>query len=147
MIESEQRIAVVAEALTWAGTPWRHHSRVKGAGVDCAMLVAEVFERCGLFPRVDPGPYAKDAHLHRDGERVLEQLEQFAVRRPDGEEPQPGDVALFRYGRSLSHAGIVTSYPYLIHAWIGIGVTVDSVVANSDLSRRLGGYWNPWGKR
>ena len=55
MTEHEQRQAVVAEALTWLGTPYHHRARVKGAGVDCGQLLAAVFEGAGVLRHVDPG--------------------------------------------------------------------------------------------
>ena len=36
------REAVVTEAKTWIGTPFHHAARIKGAGVDCLMLLSRV---------------------------------------------------------------------------------------------------------
>jgi cell wall-associated NlpC family hydrolase len=36
--------------------------------------------------------------------------------------PEPGDIALFRFGRTYSHGAIVTEWPRLIHAYWSIGV-------------------------
>ena len=41
--EADQRAAVVAEARSWIKTPWVHMAAIKGAGVDCAMLLARVY--------------------------------------------------------------------------------------------------------
>ena len=35
---------------------------------------------------------------------------------------KPGDIALFRFGRTFSHGAIVTDWPRLIHAYWAIGV-------------------------
>jgi cell wall-associated NlpC family hydrolase len=112
---TDPRQAVVAETQTWLGTPFHHQGRVKGAGVDCAMLLAEVFERCGLVGRVDPGYYPPDWHMHRDAERYLDRLLDHA-RELVGP-PRPGDVAVFRFGRTFSHGAIVIAWPRLIHAY------------------------------
>src|SRR5262249_43477037 len=48
-----RRAAVVAEAESWIGTPFHHAARVKGAGVDCLMLLAEVYERAGIVPHLE----------------------------------------------------------------------------------------------
>src|SRR5262249_4757318 len=69
-----RRAAVVAEAESWIGTPFHHAARVKGAGVDCLMLLAEVYERAGIVPHLEPPFYVPDWHLHRDAERYLEGL-------------------------------------------------------------------------
>src|SRR4051794_8469193 len=75
---SARRVAIVTEAETWLGTPFHHQGRVKGAGVDCAMLLAEVYHRCGFVPHIDPGHYPPDWHLHRDAERYLEKVMPYA---------------------------------------------------------------------
>jgi NlpC/P60 family putative phage cell wall peptidase len=113
------RQAVVQEAASWIGTPFHHAARVKGAGVDCLMLLAEVYERAGVSRRIEPPFYVPDWHLHRDAERYMQGLLQYA--RPV-EMPAPGDIALFRFGRTFSHGAIVTSWPRLIHAYWSIGV-------------------------
>ncbi len=110
----EQRAAVVAEAKTWVGTPYHHHANVKGAGVDCAMILVEVYSRCGVVPYVDPRPYPVDWHLHRDEERYLQLLLPHAVEIFTT--PEPGDIMLFRFGRTWSHSAIVIAYPLVIHA-------------------------------
>ena len=37
-----QRQRVVAEAETWLRTPYHHMGRIKGGGIDCPTLLAEV---------------------------------------------------------------------------------------------------------
>jgi NlpC/P60 family putative phage cell wall peptidase len=114
------RAAVVTEAKTWIGTPFHHAARVKGAGVDCLMLLAEVYERAGVtVGRINPPFYVPDWHLHRDAERYLDGLLRYA--RPVNV-PEPGDIALFRFGRTYSHGAIITEWPRLIHAYWSIGV-------------------------
>lgn len=114
------RAAVVAEAKTWIGTPFHHSARVKGAGVDCLMLLAEVYERAGVTAeRINPPFYVPDWHLHRDAEQYMEGLLRYA--RPV-EVPESGDIALFQFGRTYSHGAIVTQWPKLIHAYWSIGV-------------------------
>jgi NlpC/P60 family putative phage cell wall peptidase len=114
------RAAVVTEAESWIGTPFHHAARIKGAGVDCLMLLAEVYERAGVAPHVAPPFYVPDWHLHRDAERYLEGLTRYAHEISDP--PLPGDIALFRFGRTFSHGAIVTEWPRLIHAYWSIGV-------------------------
>jgi cell wall-associated NlpC family hydrolase len=108
------RLAIVAEASEWIGTPFHHEARVKGAGVDCAMLLAEVYERAGIVSHIEIPHYPPDWHLHRDAERFLARLLEHAgeINGP----PEAGDVALFKYGRVFSHGAIVVAWPRLIHA-------------------------------
>ena len=123
--QSHFRAAVVTEAESWIGTPFHHAARVKGAGVDCLMLLAEVYERAGVGPHVEPPFYVPDWHLHRDAERYMEGLLHYAQEiagTPQGPQPLPGDIALFRFGRTFSHGAIVTQWPRLVHAYWSIGV-------------------------
>ena len=43
--ERREREWLVAEALTWLGTPYHHAGRVKGGGTDCGMLILQAFIR------------------------------------------------------------------------------------------------------
>jgi NlpC/P60 family putative phage cell wall peptidase len=122
----DARAAVIAEASEWIGTPYRHAQRVKGkeGGVDCLTLLAEVYERAGIVGHVEIPFYPMDWHLHRSAERYMDGLLRHACEVDPSTDsgPQPGDVALFRFGRCFAHGGIVTAWPRLIHAWNGAGV-------------------------
>ena len=120
--QNEARDRVVAEALSWVGTPYRPAPRVKGGagGVDCLTFVVEVFERAGVIPHYEVPFYPQDWHLHREDERYLAGVLDHA--RAIAGPPDPGDVVLFRFGRCYAHGGIVTAWPMLIHAWNGMGV-------------------------
>lgn len=111
----------MAEALSWQKTPYHHQGRVKGAGVDCAMLLAEVYSAVGLIPALDPKPYPADWHMHRDVERYLQQVLEYAVPT---DTPLPGDVVLYRFGRCVSHGAIVIEWPMVVHAFMREGAVV-----------------------
>lgn len=108
---------VLGEAITWLGTPWHHEADIKGAGVDCAMLLVRVFVAAGAIPAIDPRPYPMDHMLHSPEERFLGWLNQYADPVTSGGDPQPGDVVLYRVGRCYSHAAIVTQWPHVVHAF------------------------------
>lgn len=110
------REAVVACARSWVGTPYHPHARVKGAGVDCAQLLIAVFSETGLLQEFDPGTYPTQWHLHADEELLKEWVEQFAVSIAE-EDARPGDVVIYKFGRTFSHAGVVISWPTIVHAW------------------------------
>lgn len=144
MAEQQERLDVVQEALTWVGTPYHHQGRVRGAGVDCGMLLLEVFEATGLLPHVNPEPYPHDWHLHRSAERYLGVVMDWCQRV---DEPLPGDLALFRFGRCTSHGAIVLGGGLLCHSYVGKGVVLDDLAVNQELGTRLVGYWSRWGAR
>jgi cell wall-associated NlpC family hydrolase len=108
------RAKVLEEARSWLRTPFHHEGRVKGAGVDCAMLLAEVYEIAGQIARVVPEHYPHDWHCHRSEEKFLAWLLQLAK---EVETPLPADIALFHIGRTWSHGAIVVDWPMVIHAW------------------------------
>ena len=120
------RAAVVAEAESWIGTPYHSNARLKGVGVDCAMLIAEVYERAGVVAHVDPGDYPADFGMHRADEVFRGWVAKYGTSVAT---PQAGDVALFVYGRCYSHGAIMTSETALIHA-----VMRERAVTRGDLS-------------
>lgn len=128
MTEEEQRAAVVAEARRWLRTPYHPMGRIRGVGVDCAMLPAEIYAACGLIPLQNVERYAPDWHLHRGGERFLSRVLEHAH---EVEIPCSGDLVLYRMGRALAHAAIVISWPRIIHAAFQIGVIEDDGMAPS----------------
>lgn len=107
------RADVVAEAMTWLKTPYHHRASVKGAGVDCAQILVEVYSACGLIPKFDTGDYTPDWMMHREEERYLSFVLNYAH---EVETPQPGDVVLYKVGRCFAHGGIVVDWPTIIHA-------------------------------
>ncbi len=136
-----RRVAVVAEARTWLGTPYHHHGRVKGVGTDCVMLLAEVYEAAGVLSHVEIPFYAPDWNLHRASELYFDGLLDHAVEIEGP--PQPGDVALFKFGRCFAHGAIVTEWPHLIHAWIGLGVLTGDATQVT-LVRRAVRFFDPF---
>ena len=134
------RARIIEEAHTWLGTPWRHAQCAKGAGVDCAMLLCAVYHSVGIVPWIDPRPYPPDWHLHRDRERIIEIMERYARRLQPDEVPQPGDIALYRYGRTASHSAIIESDEMAIHA--DITARMVTRIERASLLPRLDSYWS-----
>jgi len=134
IIESALRQAIISEAESWIGTPFHHEAMVKGAGVDCGMLLVAAYRAAGLLPEFTPEHYALQWHLHRTREQYLEYLAQFGGEIPEGEEG-PGDVVIWKLGRAYSHAAIITAWPEIIHSLAGQGVVRD----RADLLLRLQG--------
>lgn len=141
--EADQRRAVLAEAMSWLGTPYHHKARVKGAGVDCAQILIAVYAACGVIPAFDPGDYPPDWMLHREEERYLGWVQRFAV---EVEQPQPGDVVLYRVGRCYAHGGIVVAWPTILHAFRREGVVLADGTQGF-LAERAATFWSVWGAR
>lgn len=109
---------ILQEAKSWLRTPYHHEGNVKGAGVDCAMLLIEVYAAAGVCAWFDPRPYPRQWMLHRSEEQYLQQVLGIAQ---EVDEPEPGDIVLMRYGRTLSHSAIVIEGTSVIHAYAGDG--------------------------
>jgi cell wall-associated NlpC family hydrolase len=133
MLTIEQREAVVAEALTWIGTPYRGWSCVKGAGVDCGQLLYGVFHNCNLIPEIPdlPKDYPLFIGLHRASTEYVDLVLKFFREIPESE-VLPGDLVVWRLtgSKSYCHGAIIKSWPdYYIHAY------GDSVKAGSARTR------------
>ena len=133
------RVLAIAQARAWVGTPFHHAARVLGAGVDCGQLLAAVYR-----PESEVGTYPADWWQHSDEEILLEQVLRYAR---EVAAPEPGDIALWKFGRTWSHAGIVTAWPTVIHALGGLQVTEEDTLANRLFQDRPVRFFSPWGDR
>ena len=132
------RADVVRESLSWLKTPYLHMGCVKGeaGGVDCCMILVAIYCGLGLVPEFDPRPYPKDWHLHRDEERYLDGFLKYGRKV---KKPKPGDVVLFRFGRTVSHSGIVVGDDQMVHAHLTEGVTLAEI---RGMAERIDSYWS-----
>jgi NlpC/P60 family putative phage cell wall peptidase len=117
------RAAIVAEARTWIGTPYRHQASLKGIGCDCLGLVRGVWRNCiGDEPEAVP-PYAPDWAEAKGDETLAEAALRHLVpvARDD---LKAGDVLLFRWrdGFVAKHVAIASSERSMIHAHDGAAV-------------------------
>lgn len=116
--EAIARRALVEEALSWIGTPFCDCASVKGpkGAVDCAMLMTRCVIEVGLVAPFDPRPYPPRWHLHRDEERFINfLLERLGAR--EIEDPKIGDIAVWQFGRTYSHGGIIINADEVVHAY------------------------------
>lgn len=144
VIIAQERLAVIREAHSWLRTPYAHLQRVKGAGVDCATILAEVYGAAVPWcPEIPVEYYPQDWHLHKGcGERYLAVVESYCEQTPF---PEPGDIVVFRFGHAFSHGAIIVEWPTVIHAYIqASGVTLEDVEANKELAGRVRRFYSPW---
>ena len=140
-IEAQQRNAVVTEALTWLGTPYHHHARLKGVGVDCGQSLCAIYEAAGVTATIDPGAYSTAWHLHRSEELYIEWLQRAGA--VPTEQPRAGDVALFRFGRTFSHGGVLIDRHTVLHAYISQAVILTRL-DEAPLAGRPVQFWTLW---
>jgi cell wall-associated NlpC family hydrolase len=115
--------ASVSVARSWIGTPYHLGGRIRGAGADCATLIAEWMIECGIAEREDLGIYSGDWFCNTSEERYMIGILRHARRAIDARcrgsvQALPGSIALFRVARSrlYNHAAIITRWPYMVHA-------------------------------
>lgn len=133
------RQQITAAARGWLGTPFHHEARVKGAGVDCLQLLIAVYGEVGLLPSITAEHYPWDWHFHRSEERYLQGVAKYATQVPA---PDAGDIALFKFGRCVSHAAIVLDWPRCVHAYFGHGVVEVDAEQGAELGGRLHSFWS-----
>lgn len=142
---TDQRQAVVQEAMSWLNTPYHHRANIKGAGVDCALILIEVFFNAGVIkekPKLEN--YPMDWMLHRSEEKYIHYLEQYASLKND--DPEPGDILVWKFGRCFSHGAIVVDYPTIVHAYRKSGIVTLDRADQSDFNGREVLCYSVWSK-
>lgn len=117
MTEDQFRAAIVTEARSWIGTPYRGVGCIKGAGVNCAMLLWGVAKGAGVIPTDTKAPqwYTPQLATHSKQERLIGYLVSYGAASVDS--PKTGDLVVYQSGQSHGHAGIVISWPNeIVHA-------------------------------
>ncbi len=139
MDAADTSAAIVAAARSWIGTPYHHHARVHGVGVDCAQLLLAVYQPFGIAADIDPGHYAPDWHLHRSEE--LYQAWLHAAGAHQVSDPAPGDVGLWQFGRTHSHSAICVGPDTWVHAIAKPGRVIESLGTEAPLAGHNAIYW------
>ncbi len=127
-----KRAAIISEARSWIGTPYRHQASLKGAGCDCLGLVRGIWRaEIGREPETLP-PYRADWGEPSGREHLL-----IAMGRHFRDVPlacaESGDVLIFRMqtGAIAKHCGVMISPTAFVHAYYG----------HSTIETRLGPWW------
>lgn len=150
--ELSQRTAVVAEARSWLSTKYHEQGDIKGVGVDCGMLLVRVFVDLHLVETFDPRPYARDWMMHNGEEKYLGWINDNCGEIQEAD-ARPGDIVVFRFGRTYSHGGIITAAAprlALVHAYADAGYVVEETFRqNGALTspHRKPRFFSLWAKR
>lgn len=103
------REKLIEEARSWIGTPWVHHQRCKGVGVDCVQFLVATAEANGV--ELDP---IENYYRSPSGDSLLRDLEDRFERVPT-DKIQPGDILLFQIRGIPHHVGLKSDRGF-IHA-------------------------------
>jgi NlpC/P60 family putative phage cell wall peptidase len=117
------RAAIIAEAQSWIGTPYRHQASLKGVGCDCLGLVRGVWRALyGGEPEATPA-YSPD-WAEAGGAEALAAAAARHLIPVAAADAAPGDVLLFRWRPHLpaKHAAILVAENRLVHAHDGCAV-------------------------
>jgi len=137
---------IVMAATSWLNTPYHHHGRVKGVGVDCAQFLVAVALETGLIGEDMAGQvpnYPVQWHLHNREEKLLDMLDLFDCFEIPKEETQPGDILCFKFGRTTSHLGIKISETEFIHARYDTGKVVINTMQHEWIEKWTKSYAFP----
>lgn len=115
----DKRTEIVEEAKRWLGAKWHHNSCIPYIAADCGQILIDIYDKCGLITRPIVDDYPSDWSLHRDEERYLNTVEKYSHVVAS---PLPGDIAVWKVGRTFSHGAIVVDWPMIIHADTSEGV-------------------------
>jgi NlpC/P60 family putative phage cell wall peptidase len=138
---TELRQAIVTEARSWIGTPYRHQGFAKGVGCDCLGMVRGVWSAIyGCAPESPPS-YSSDWAEASKEETLL-----AAARRHMTElaptEMAPGDLIVFRWRPHLpaKHCGILAGPDRMVHAYDAAGKVAEGHLAAA-WRRRIAGVF------
>jgi cell wall-associated NlpC family hydrolase len=104
--------AVVNEARSWLGVPFRHQGRDRN-GIDCVGLPIVVLQTLGALPAdfKEPTNYPPFPHL----DQLKPLIHKYCTPLPD--EPRPGALITLAWHQTLAHVAIYTEANTLIHAY------------------------------
>lgn len=103
------RDQIVAEAVSWVGTPFHANQKLKHVGADCIGVVAGVAENVGLHVN-----YRNDYSLRPDGS-LLKELREQLIKVDDG--PLPGDVILMAFEAEPHHVALYIGNNEIVHSY------------------------------
>lgn len=138
------RETALATARAWIDTPYRHRARRQGVGCDCLMLIVEAYVAAGLLPAdIEIPYYPPDMMFHSSDTRYVDTVLDYC---DEVDTPQPGDLVMWKYGKTYSHAGIVSTWPRIVHAYAPYGAVIEmSVNDDSRLANRPVRFFAPRG--
>lgn len=126
-----ERAKVVEVAMTWENTPFRDRGQEKGAAADCAQFPQAVYIEAGVVEPFKMPSYSPQFLLHQTRELYLETVVLYAWDI-DGP-PLPGDLVVWKFGKTFSHGAIVLDWPRVIHAHKGAGFVIQTDASNDGL--------------
>ena len=135
---------LIRVAKTYIGTPHINGGNIKGAGLDCSTLPAQIFHELGYGNFEIMFGYSGDWYCKKDcEEKLLPYLEKYCERTDILE---VGDIISYRWGRAMyAHLAVYLGDNQIIHckALSGVEITdLDAPYFTDGQGRsRVTGYW------
>ena len=101
---------LITTATSWMDTPWRHHQKCQGAGVDCVNLLMAIADTHGI----EYGSISNYRRRPVNNELVIHLLKYFQPKSLFN--LLPGDILLFLIEQIPHHVGIYAGSSLFIHA-------------------------------
>lgn len=119
---TSQQKAILDEARTWIGTPYRHQASKKGEGADCLGLIRGVYREL-IMPEPPIPAYTPNWDEANGEDLLLTGFREHLEEVPAGTR-EAGTVLVFRMGLGslVKHAAFCTDKDTLIHAYWGRSV-------------------------
>ena len=133
-----------AIAKSFLGTPHVNGGNIKGAGLDCCTLPAQIFQELDHKAFEILFGYSGDWYCKKDcDELLLPYLEKYCDRV---DELQPGDVISYRWARAqYAHLAVYLGDNKLVHCQARVGVEITDVwnpyFYDAKGNSRVTGYW------
>lgn len=131
-------------ALSYVGCPHVNRGNLKGVGLDCCTIIAHIIkETRGKEIEINFN-YSGDWFCKRNCEEILlPYLEKYFSRT---DEPAPGDVISFRWGRAkYAHLAMVIDNQRVVHCSADSGVEITRLnnpyFTDGQGRSRVTGYW------
>ena len=129
------RDALIAEALTWVGTPFRRNQMCKGVGADCIGVVVGAGLAVGVkldyYNTYSPVP---DGSLRRE---LLKQFDKVFLRPEAYVAPEPGDILMMSFEAEPHHVALYIGED-IVHAYMAVRRCVRQPYSAAWRSRVMG---------
>lgn len=124
-------------AKQWVGVPYLHRGCTR-KGCDCSGLIVGILKEMGFLEKFKMPVYPMDWNLHSTNPNYLQEyLGQYCYQV---EQPEVGDLVVFKFRNCLSHIGIIIDDKIFIHCYQGAG-TKYGTLNPGQWSKRVAGYW------
>jgi len=136
-------IDLYSVAMSYIGTPHINGGNIKGAGLDCCTLIAQIYkEWLGVDIPIEFG-YSADWFCRRDCEEILlPYLEKYFEQINTIE---PGDIISYRWGHAkYAHLAMYIESNTVVHCQADVGVEftdLDNPYFISGRKSRATGIW------